>query len=137
MLTNWQNEECLECGHAHTLFTGQRERERERGREREKERDVEYGHWIYFNAFNNGSFTNYKSKCFSNSLKRNKIYNCPELRDTLVPFSSLVSKVFIQSFFKHNFFSWVYVVIHQRVVVNWMALLPGLATYIKLLISAL
>jgi hypothetical protein len=36
------------------------ERERERCREKKGERDVEYGYWIYFIAFNNGSFTNCK-----------------------------------------------------------------------------
>ncbi len=35
-----------------------RVRKRERERERERERDVEYGYWIYFIAFNNGSFIN-------------------------------------------------------------------------------
>jgi hypothetical protein len=29
----------LECGPAHTLFTGQREKEKERERERERERE--------------------------------------------------------------------------------------------------
>ncbi len=35
----------------------ERKTEREREREREGERDVEYGYWIYFIAFNDGSFT--------------------------------------------------------------------------------
>jgi hypothetical protein len=41
MLTDWLNEERLECGRAHTLFIGQREREREKERERERERETE------------------------------------------------------------------------------------------------
>jgi hypothetical protein len=49
-----------QCRRVHTFFTGQRERVRKREREIKggRERDVEYGYWIYFIAFNNGSFTN-------------------------------------------------------------------------------
>ncbi len=53
---------------AHLLHRSEREREEEGGREREKEGErereretdgnVEYGYWIYFIGFNNGSFTN-------------------------------------------------------------------------------
>ncbi len=46
------------CKGAHTLFADQREREREREGGRERERGVKYGYWIYFIAFNNGSFNN-------------------------------------------------------------------------------
>ncbi len=48
MLTDWLNEECLECRRA----LWEKERKTERERERGRERDVEYGHWIYFIAFN-------------------------------------------------------------------------------------
>ncbi len=35
MHADWLNEECLECGLAHTLFTGQTERDKEREIKRE------------------------------------------------------------------------------------------------------
>ncbi len=41
MQTDWLNEERLECRHAYTLFTGEREREKEKGREKESERERE------------------------------------------------------------------------------------------------
>ncbi len=72
MLTDWLNEERLECGHPlclqgrDTPSSPVRERERDKERENEKDRerekegeregDVEYGYWIYFIAFNNGNF---------------------------------------------------------------------------------
>ncbi len=51
MLTDWLNEELLECGHALWEKERGREREGEREGERGRERDVEYGHWFYFIAF--------------------------------------------------------------------------------------
>jgi hypothetical protein len=62
MLTDWLTEwgtlrvqASFMLARVRTPSSPVRERERE-VEKREKEKDVEYGSWIYFIAFNNGSF---------------------------------------------------------------------------------
>ncbi len=55
---------------------GERERERERGIEREREREM-YNMVIEFTSLLL-TMAALQIKCFSNSLTRNKFFNCPD-----------------------------------------------------------
>ncbi len=73
------NEERLECGREHTLFTSQRERERECGREHtlfNSQRERWRERWR-----ERGRERKRERERKKDSLIRNKFFNCPELTD--------------------------------------------------------